>query len=69
MKELVQLLKDEYVRLENKESLTSAYSYHTTSVESSERTYSLVERSSKDSTSNEGNSYSRNYEEEEESSI
>ena len=45
------------------ESSTSSYSYHTTHVESFETTYSLIEWSSKNSTSNEGTSCLRNGEE------
>lgn len=51
------------------ESSTSSYSYHTTLAESFKMTYWAVERSLKDSTSNEGTFYSRNGKEEEVSSI
>lgn len=51
LKDPVQILKDEGIQ--SKESPTSSYSYHTTHVQSLERTYSVVERFSEDSTSNE----------------
>lgn len=56
LNELVQLVKDEEVK--NEESSTSSHSYHTSLVESLERTYSTFEWSSEDSTSNEGPSCS-----------
>lgn len=40
LNELIQLLKEEEAKTE--ESSTSSYSYHTTPVESSIRTYSIV---------------------------
>lgn len=56
------------MKLKNKESTNSSYSYHTTSVESFKITYSVVEWYSEDSTSNEGTSCVRKWKEEEVSS-
>lgn len=51
LNELVQLPKDEGIKTEKSSYLS--YSYNTTLVESFKRTYSVVERSSEDSTLNE----------------
>lgn len=58
MNKPVRLLKDEGTQ--TKESSSSSYSYHVTSTQSFERTYSIVEWSLGDSTLNEGSYYSKN---------
>lgn len=62
MIELFQLLKDEGASSKAEESPTSSNSYQTTLLASFKRIYSVVERYSEDSTSNEGTSCVRNCE-------
>lgn len=61
MNELVLLLKDEDTSSNTEESSTSSISYQMTAMASFERTYSIVEWSSKDSISNRGTSYLGGY--------
>lgn len=58
MKDLVQLLINEGIQTE--EHSSSSYSYHKTHVKSFDKKYWIVKRSSKDSTSNEVPTCSRN---------
>lgn len=57
----VQLLKDKGTSSKTKEYSNSSNSYQTNPMDSFERTYSVVEQSSENSTSNEGTSYVREY--------